>query len=192
MITDEIREQKKSLRKFFQQRRMQLSESQLASFNAAIFDKAVSLKEFKEADVIHIYASMSERNEVDTFSIMDYALKKKKKVIVPVMMEAGKLKHCEIDSTSSLKKNSWGVPEPVDHNLLEEINPDLTFIPMVAGDLQKNRLGYGKGYYDRFLASTNTVKAGLLFEIQLSDKSIPVDYYDVSLDILITEKRILS
>lgn len=192
MIFDEIGEQKKSLRKFYQQRRMQISESQLASLNAAIFDKAVSLKEFKEAEVIHIYASMSERNEVDTFSIMDYALKKNKRVFVPVMMEAGKLKHCEIDSTSSLKKNSWGVPEPVDQNLLDEINPDLSFIPMVAGDLQKNRLGYGKGYYDRFLASTNTVKAGLLFEKQLSDESIPVDSYDVSLDILITEKRILS
>ncbi len=192
MIFDEIGEQKKSLRKFYQQRRMQISESQLASLNAAIFDKAVSLKEFKEAEVIHIYASMSERNEVDTFSIMDYALRKNKRVFVPVMMEAGKLKHCEIDSTSSLKKNSWGVPEPVDQNLLDEINPDLTFIPMVAGDLQKNRLGYGKGYYDRFLASTNTVKAGLLFEKQLSDESIPVDSYDVSLDILITEKRILS
>lgn len=192
MIFDEIGEQKKSLRKFYQQRRMQISESQLASLNAAIFDKAVSLKEFKEAEVIHIYASMSERNEVDTFSIINYALKKNKRVFVPVMMEAGKLKHCEIDSTSSLKKNSWGVPEPVDQNLLDEINPDLSFIPMVAGDLQKNRLGYGKGYYDRFLASTNTVKAGLLFEKQLSDESIPVDSYDVSLDILITEKRILT
>lgn len=192
MITDEIREQKKSLRKFYQQRRMQIPESHLASYNAAIFDKAISLKEFKEADVIHIYASMSERNEVDTFSIMDYALRKNKKVIVPVMMESGKLKHCEIDSTSSLKKNSWGVPEPVEKNLLEEINTDIIFVPMVAGDHQKNRLGYGKGYYDRFLASTKTVKAGLLFEKQLSDESIPVDKYDVSLDILITEKRILS
>ena len=192
MISDKIREQKNSLRKFYQQRRIQLSETQLVSFNVAIFDKVVSLKEFKEAETIHIYASMSERNEVDTFSIMDYALSKKKKVIVPVMKEAGKLKHCEIDSTKSLKKNSWGVPEPVNQELLDEVNPDVIFVPMVAGDLQKNRLGYGKGYYDRFLAATKSVKAGLLFETQLSKKPIPVDYYDVPLDILITEKRILS
>ncbi|MFO7799000.1 5-formyltetrahydrofolate cyclo-ligase [Rhodohalobacter sp.] len=192
MISGEIREQKKSLRKFYQQRRMQIPKPQLVSLNTAIFDKAVSLKEFKEADAIHIYASMSERNEVDTFSIMEYALRNKKRVIVPIMMEAGKLKHCEIDSTSSLKKNSWGVPEPVDQKLLDQINPDVIFVPMLAGDLQKNRLGYGKGYYDRFLASTNSVKAGLLFEKQLSDEPIPVDSYDVPLDMLITEKRILK
>lgn len=192
MISDEIREQKNSLRKFYQQRRMQLSESQIASSNVSIFEKVISLEEFKEADTIHIYASMSERNEVDTFSIIDYALRKKKKVIVPVMMEAGKLKHCEIDSTKSLEKNSWGVPEPVNQKLLDEVNPDVIFVPMVAGDLQKNRLGYGKGYYDRFLAATKSVKAGLLFETQLSKKPIPVDYYDVPLDILITENRILS
>lgn len=192
MISDKIREQKNSLRKFYQQRRMQLSESQIASSNVSIFEKVISLEEFKEADTIHIYASMSERNEVDTFSIIDYALRKKKKVIVPVMMEAGKLKHCEIDSTKSLEKNSWGVPEPVNQKLLDEVNPDVIFVPMVAGDLQKNRLGYGKGYYDRFLAATKSVKAGLLFETQLSKKPIPVDYYDVPLDILITENRILS
>jgi 5-formyltetrahydrofolate cyclo-ligase len=191
MISDKISEQKKSLRKFFKQQRRQLYESQLASYNQGIFDKVLSLREFKEADTIHIYASMSERNEVDTFLIINYALKQKKRVFVPVMKEAGKLKHCEIDSTNSLKKNSWGVPEPVHQNQLEEVNPDVIFVPMLAGDHQKNRLGYGKGYYDRFLAVTESFKAGLLFEKQLTDKPIPVDHFDVPLDILITEKRIL-
>ena len=191
MISDELKEQKKSLRKFYQHQRMQLLDSQLASNNVAIFENVVSLIEFKRAETIHIYASMSERNEVDTYSIIDYALKEKKKVIVPVMMDAGKLKHCEIDSTKSLEKNSWGVPEPVNQKLLDEVNPDVIFVPMLAGDLQKNRLGYGKGYYDRFLATTKCVKAGLLFEKQLSTESIPDEKYDVPLDILITEKKIL-
>lgn len=192
MSSDEKREQKKSLRKFYLQRRMQIPGDQIDLYNEAIFEKVKTLQEFQEADIIHIYASMDDRNEVDTFHIMDYTLKTKKRVIVPVMKQAGKLKHCEIDSTSSLKKNSWGVPEPVNQNPLDEINPDIIFVPMVAGDLQKNRLGYGKGYYDRFLASTKSVKAGLLFEKQLSDESIPIDTYDVPLDILITEKRILK
>jgi len=191
MSSDEIRKKKISLRKFYLQRRMQIPDRHIASYNEAIFDKVKSLPEFLDADMIHIYASMSERNEVDTFSIMDFALLNEKRVIVPVMMEAGKLKHCEIDSTNSLKKNSWGVPEPVEQNPLEEINPDIIFVPMVAGDLQKNRLGYGKGYYDRFLASAKSIKAGLLYEKQLSDETIPVDSYDVPLDILITEKRVL-
>ncbi|MDZ7757340.1 5-formyltetrahydrofolate cyclo-ligase [Rhodohalobacter sp.] len=192
MSSDEKREQKRSLRKFYLQRRMQIPGDQIDLYNEAIFEKVKTLQEFQEADIIHIYASMDDRNEVDTFHIMDYTLKTKKRVIVPVMKQAGKLKHCEIDSTSSLKKNSWGVPEPVNQNPLDEINPDIIFVPMVAGDLQKNRLGYGKGYYDRFLASTKSVKAGLLFEKQLSDESIPIDTYDVPLDILITEKRILK
>jgi len=192
MSSDEKREQKKSLRKFYLQRRLQIPAGQIDLYNEAIFEQVKTLQEFQEADIIHIYASMDERNEVDTYSIINHALKNKKRVIVPVMKPAGKLKHCEIDSTNSLKKNSWGVPEPVNQNPLEGINPDIIFVPMVAGDLQKNRLGYGKGYYDRFLASTKSVKAGLLFEKQLSDESIPVDTYDVPLDILITEKRILK
>ncbi len=191
MNTESVKEQKKSARKFYLRRRMELPDDHIAPSNASIFDKVIHLKEFKEAEVVHIYASMKERNEVDTFSIIDYALKKDKRVIVPIMKEAGILQHCKIDSTDSLKKNSWGVPEPVAPKLLDKINPDIIFVPMVAGDVQKNRLGYGKGYYDRFLKSTRAVKAGLLFENQLSAKSIPTDAYDVQLDILITEKRVL-
>lgn len=192
MSSGKIKEQKKSIRKFYLQRRMEIPETQISTLNASIFDKVIQLKQFKDADVIHIYASMNQRNEVDTFSIIDYAIKGKKRVIVPVMEQDGLLRHCEIDSTNSLKKNSWGVPEPIDPKPVEEVNADIIFVPMVAGDVQKNRMGYGKGYYDRFLASTKSVKAGLLFEKQLSTDLIPTDSFDVPLDILITEKRVLS
>jgi len=191
MSSDNIQELKSNARKNFLKRRINLPENEITSSNSSILKRVTNLKEFEEANTIHVYASMNKRYEVDTFSIIDYALKNGKKVIVPVMRENGKLNHCEIDSTDSLEPNSWGVPEPVNQKTLEHVKPDIIFVPMVAGDLQKNRLGYGKGYYDRFLSSVNGLKAGLLFEEQISKKILPTDSYDVTLDILITEKRVL-
>lgn len=191
MSSDDVSQQKRDLRKIYQRRRLQIPEANIGPSNSSIFEKVIHLKEFEKANVIHIYASMNARNEVRTFSIMDYALKDGKRVIVPVMKGEGILKHCEIDSTRTLKKNSWGVPEPEEQSLLDDLNPDIIFVPMVAGDLQKNRLGYGKGYYDRFLASTDSLKVGLLYENQLSTEPLAHDSFDVALDILITEDRVL-
>jgi 5-formyltetrahydrofolate cyclo-ligase len=60
---------------------------------------------------------------------------------------------------------------------------------MVAGDRNKNRIGYGAGYYDRFLKNCTATKMGLLFDCQLYDHTLPVEYFDIPLDVLITESQ---
>lgn len=131
---------------------------------------------------------MNDRKEVNTHSLLKDLISSGKKVIVPVTdFETGELKHSELWSFKDLKENKWGVLEP------DEIHPqkqktDLILVPLLAADKDFNRLGYGKGFYDRFLKKENAVKIGLLFDGFLVDQ-IPVENFDEKLDILITEKR---
>lgn len=189
MSSSDLKSQKKAVRKHFLQVRSNISDQEKNKANQRIFESVIELDQFKSAETIHIYASMEERNEVDTFHLIEYSLEAGKKVLVPVMQKDAKLIHCEIDSINSFEKNSWGVPEPIDQTPAESCNPDVIFVPMVAGDLEKNRIGYGKGYYDRFLESVSGTKIGLLFEKQLSTKNLPTGPFDVALDLLITENQ---
>jgi 5-formyltetrahydrofolate cyclo-ligase len=192
MSSSDLKSQKKAVRKHFLQVRSNISDQAIHRANQQIFESVIELEQFKSAKTIHIYASMEERNEVDTFQLIKQSLEVGKKVLLPVMQKDAKLIHCEIDSINSLKKNSWGVPEPVDQSPAENSNPDVIFVPMVAGDLEKNRIGYGKGYYDRFLKSVSGTKIGLLFEKQLSTKKLPTEPFDVALDLLITENQMIA
>ena len=88
-------------------------------------------------------------------------------------------------SLDKLEKNKWGILEP-DPNRCEEISfseVELAFIPGVAFDINQNRIGYGKGYYDRLLTLAPHIKAiGVGFEEQLSEEKIPTESHDISLN----------
>jgi 5-formyltetrahydrofolate cyclo-ligase len=105
------------------------------------------------------------------------------------MIGEGKLSHIRLDSLKDLRKNSLGVPEPVGGRKFSVDDLDLVIVPMVAGDRKKNRIGYGAGYYDRFLTNCSAPKVGLLFDCQLYDDTLPVESFDIPLDILITESE---
>jgi 5-formyltetrahydrofolate cyclo-ligase len=184
---------KEEVRKHFLSLRNGIDEEEYLTKSRKIFERLLGLPEFKSAQVVHSYISMSNRNEVDTMDIIQHCLSNNKKVAVPKMIDQERLKHFELSTLEGLKVNSWGVPEPDSGNVLsDESKIDLIIIPMVAGDLNKNRIGYGKGYYDRFLSSSKAVKTGLLFEIQLSEIKLPIEEFDIPLDILITEDRYIE
>lgn len=192
MSLNMLRKQKSAVRKRFLEIRNTLSLSYLENANQLIYERVIKLNEFINANSIHIYASMSDRNEVDTYRIMDKAFSMGKRVIVPVMKKDGVLIHAEINSSIELEKNNWGVPEPEVKKEADPALADIVFVPMLAGDKDKNRMGYGKGYYDRFLKKIECPKVGLLFETQLSEDPIPVGKFDEKLDILITDKQIIQ
>lgn len=147
---------------------------------------------FTSSEVIHTYVSISSRNEVDTRELIKRCFLQEKTVVVPKIKVGGKLNHVELKSITDLKENSWGVAEPEADTPFNISKIGLVIVPMVAGDLQKNRLGYGKGYYDRFLNRLNAVKVGLLFENQLYSHTLPTEPFDIKLDFIITEKRIIE
>ena len=91
-----------------------------------------------------------------------------------------------------LKINKYGIAEPIS---LKKIYPDIIFVPLVAYDADLNRLGYGGGYYDRYLDKIKNIKKvlkiGLAFSYQKL-KKIPINKYDKKLDLIITEKKIIQ
>jgi len=148
------------------------------------------LENFKKLDLenfhnFFIYNSF--KSEADTSLIINFLINAKKNVFLP-KIEENNMFFIKYSGENNLFKNKFGILEPDGEKTYEK--PDICIIPLLAADLKGNRLGYGGGYYDRFLKGTDCLKAGLMFSFQITDKLFKQDF-DVPLDILITEKNLI-
>jgi 5-formyltetrahydrofolate cyclo-ligase len=129
--------------------------------------------------------------EIDDIQILKEFKKKNYKISLPVIKKRFDMDFYEWSFNDPLIINKYGIPEP---NLKNKILPDIILIPLVAFDNNRNRLGYGGGYYDRFIEKTKKkkfiLKIGLAFSGQ-KIKNIPVKKYDKKLDYIVTDKYIL-
>lgn len=187
----DLQAQKEELRQQLLHRRKAISEEVFAEGSAKIIRQLKQQREFKSADVIHCYVSINERREVDTHGVIKEMLASDKKVVVPVTnFQQKTLTHLQLDSYDELKANKWGVHEPRNG---EEVSPEeleLVIVPMVGGDTKCNRIGYGEGFYDRFLDQVNCPKVGLVFQSNIVEH-VPTEEFDIPLDKIITESRII-
>lgn len=176
---------KEQARKIARERLTSMSESEREWASDSIVD-AVSFHElFKRAKKIFIY--LGTPTEPDTHEIVGLSLALEKVVAVP-RVYGDNMKAISITPYTDFRTNKWGILEPAKGYPLEEI--DLAIIPLLAFDGLK-RVGHGKGYYDKFLATHPCKKMGLAFECQ-SVEGLECQSFDVPLDLLITEKRIIS
>tara|TARA_B110000438_G_C15779406_1_gene635594 strand:- start:838 stop:1380 length:543 start_codon:yes stop_codon:yes gene_type:complete len=129
--------------------------------------------------------------EVDDLDILKEFYKKKYKISLPVIKKNFEMDFYEWSFNDPLKINQYGIPEPNSKNLLY---PDIILVPLVAFDKNLNRLGYGGGYYDRFIDKLikrkKILKIGLALSIQKINE-IPITKYDKKLDYIVTDKYIL-
>jgi 5-formyltetrahydrofolate cyclo-ligase len=173
--------------------RDRLSAEEADFMSSSILDRLTELEEYKCASVILTYVSF--RSEAGTKRLIQKALSEGRRIAVPVCILNGKvLLPCEIQSLEDLVPGTWGILEPSEHarSMLETKEIDLAIVPGLAFDMQLNRLGYGAGYYDRFLPKMrpNTVKVGICYEFQLIDR-LPADPFDIPMDCIVTERSIL-
>ncbi len=185
-------ENKSLLRKKYLKFRKSLSDIQVNQKSKLIQEKLYQLPEFTASNVVHTYVSMSSMNEVSTREIIQFCFDQEKRVVVPKIENEGMLSHHLIDSLDDLETNKWGVAEPKRENLFPINHLSIVLVPVVSVDYLKNRLGYGMGFYDRFLSLTNTYNIGLAFDCQLSENSLPIEPFDKKLDIVITESKNLT
>lgn len=172
--------------------RVQLTNLQYLEKSKAIVQRLKQQPEFKRAETIHCYVSLNQRNEVNTRPLIKDLVRSDKKMVVPIThFNSGELTHVYLQHYSDLQQNKWGVMEPSGGKNADQADLDLIVVPMVGGDLQKNRIGYGKGFYDRFLSQVSAPTIGLLFESCLLEE-VPVETFDVPLDKLITEKKVIE
>lgn len=187
-----IQQEKEKLRQEFLKQRQEISEEDFRAASAAIIKKLQQLTEFKKAENVHMYISMNDRGEVDTHGFIKKMVASPKKVVVPVTnMQRGTLTNIRLNSYADLKKNEWGVLEPEGGEEVSTEELDLVVVPMVAADESCNRIGYGKGFYDRFLKDADCPKVGVVFERNLV-KQLPTEDFDIPLDKIITEQRVIS
>ena len=182
-----MRKTKEQIRKELLSKLSNQSGEEILEKSNAIKQKLFSLAEFKKADIVMFYASTSE--EVYTGEMIDEALGKGKRVVLP---RCGSLKVIvpkEIRKRENdLEKGTYGIYEPKPQQ--EDIHPkdiDLVVVPGVAFDRKNNRLGRGKGYYDKFLSCLprNITSVGLAFDFQIVE-SLPKDLHDKPVSKIIT------
>ena len=130
--------------------------------------------------------------EIDDLDILDLLEKKNFKVSLPIIKKENQMNFYSWSRNDPLKINKFGIPEPVSSKIFY---PDILLVPLVAYDVSLNRLGYGGGYYDRYIEKIEkvkkVVKIGLAFSFQ-KITSIPINQYDKRLDFIVTEKEILK
>ena len=130
--------------------------------------------------------------EVDDLEILKKFKKKRIKVALPAIKKNFQMNFIRFELDKPLIINQYGIPEPSEKKI---VYPDILLIPLVAFDKKLNRLGYGAGFYDRYISSLKKVKKivliGLAFNFQQVN-SIPVSKYDQKLDYIITNKGILK
>ena len=132
--------------------------------------------------------------EVDILNFLEEASKKKFRIALPVIKSSNIMSFKSWVYKEPLYVNKFGILEP--KNLKKEITPDLIMVPLVAFDNKLNRIGYGKGYYDRSLQKISktkkkTISLGIAYSFQKC-VSIPVNKYDFKLDYIFTERGIIS
>ena len=190
-MADEIfgkKDEKNLIRKQMKQLRADMTRTERFEKSMQIFEQLITVPEFKRADRIYTYVSMD--NEIDTIMLIDYSLSLEKRVFVPRV--SGKdMEFYEISDISELNPGYRGIYEP-DINGKEPDYSRTGFMcmPGLAFDRSYNRIGYGGGFYDRYLSVENKLyKAALAYEAQLLE-SIPAQDGDVRPDMIVTEENI--
>ncbi len=154
---------------------------------------------------INIYSYLKKKNynlkiiggyyptnyEIDDLEILNYFSKKGSIISLPKIKKKSQMEFYKWYKNNPLLINKYGIPEPETTN---RVNPDILFVPLVAFDKEFNRLGYGGGFYDRYIQKISKikkiVKVGLAFSFQKL-KNIPTNKHDKKLDLIITEKDII-
>ena len=164
----------------------------IKKFNFNLIFKLIR-KHFSKKKII-IAGYYPSNYEMDILHFIQNAIKKKFKIVLPVIKSSGKMSFKSWIFKEPLYVSKFGTLEPKNSN--EEIIPDLIMVPLVAFDNQLNRIGYGKGYYDRILKKISKIKKktiflGIAYSFQKCRK-IPVNKHDFKLDYIFTEHEIIS
>lgn len=186
-------ETKVELRKRILNVRNNMTENDVKNKSLLIMNKLTSLGEYKNSKIVFVY--MNFKNEVTTIELINKMLSENKRVVIPYTdTENTVLIPSEIRNISDdLVLSSFGYYEPV-FEKIKRVEPeefDLIVTPGVVFDKKLNRIGFGKGYYDRILSNKRKeAKAiAVAYEFQVLDE-IPVEQHDVKMDMIITEENI--
>ncbi len=177
---------KKDLRKTLKEKRKSILKEKKVIYDKEISQKIIRSKYFEEAQQVLVFSSSDD--EFDTRYIIEGCHIENKRVFYPVCIDNnGIMKFFKADSDDDLQIGMYGIFEPKPY--CEEYKPeknDIVIVPCLSVDENGYRIGYGKGYYDRFLKDFNGVSICPCYEELLTD-TLPTDEYDIKVNIIVTQ-----
>lgn len=184
---------KQALRIHYKTLRKQLSENQLEEMSLAVANNVLTLPIW-EKTYFHIFLPIEAHNEVNTEFILHLLSGKDKEIVISKSdFETRNMTHFLLTDNTKIKKNEYNIPEPVDGIEVPAKKIEVVFIPLLAYDKQGNRVGYGKGFYDKFLSECQpgTIKIGLSF---FEPEELITDVFetDVKLDYCVTPNAVFK
>ncbi len=187
-----LKEKKDRLRQQYKALRADIPAEERARRDAAICQSALALVSFRYADVVLLYAPMEE--EIDVLPIAEAALQKGKKVAFPRCDPENKsMEYHFIQSLEDLSISTYGIREPAAHLPIYDQSAyshgAVCFIPGLVYDRRGYRLGYGKGFYDRYLSAFHGCRIGVVYSDYIIPE-VPKGRFDIRCDILLTEKNV--
>ncbi|MBZ9779722.1 5-formyltetrahydrofolate cyclo-ligase [Psychroflexus sp. CAK8W] len=180
---------KGDLRKKYINFRKKLSLSEVDDMSLKIANQALQL-DIWDFEFYHLFLSISKQKEINTEYLLQIIFGKDANAVVP-KVRGEILEHFLLTDTTKLRLSKWDIPEPVNGIKIEPSQIDVVFLPLLAYDKQGHRIGYGKGFYDKFLSNCRpeSLKIGLsFFEPEAED--IEVSDHDIALDYCITPESI--
>lgn len=181
---------KDELRAKMRTKRREMTADEVLNKSARIQKQLFSFDKYVKAKTVMLYVSAF--NEPSTIEIIKDAIDRRKRVVLPVSDTATEtIVLSYLDSLDDLEKGAYGILEPRVVKPADASEIDFILVPGLAFDKNGNRMGFGKGYYDKLLCKTGAEKTALCYEFQLFDE-IPADEYDIPMNTIITEDKIYA
>jgi len=184
---------KKALRDHYKKLRSTLNDTEIDEFSIAIANRLLQLPIW-DFTYYHLFLTIEKQREIDTEFILNILSGKDKNVIISKSdFKNRSMRHFLLTDNTKIKPNSYGIPEPLDGIEVAISKIDIVFVPLLAFDKKGNRVGYGKGFYDRFLnqCSEKALKIGLSF-FDAEEETIHVSEFDQPLDYCVTPNKTYS
>lgn len=184
---------KATLRTQYLQKRKTLSPEEIDAKSLEIANQLLILDIWKSS-FYHLFLSIAEHKEVNTDFILSILSGKDKHIIISKSdFKTLEMANYLLTDSTIIKKNHWNIPEPVDGITIDSDKIEVVFVPLLAFDKLGNRVGYGKGFYDKFLRNCkpNTLKIGLSF-FEAEEQIDGVTDQDIKLDYCVTPHKIYT
>lgn len=183
---------KNNLREIYKEKRKKISKSEIDNLSINIANKTLDISIWNYTN-FHIFLTLEKFNEVNTNFILSILQGRDKNIYVPKVISNSKIQSILLQDNTILKLNKFGIPEPESGLSINSKLIDVIFIPLLAYDIKGNRVGYGKGFYDRFLSKckNDLLKIGLSF-FPPENQIIKTNNHDVPIDICVTPNKIFK